>query len=419
MPKQPLDHKAILDFHSTVQGVANVVADLLGEAISGQDTALLSMLQTELRTIRERIVHNQNPLRSSREIFNRLKSIQKQIVDISHRGVQRAAKIMQGEMLEFARQAGRYAAEEVQAILGNESALRRRLLKNELSDTQIRNMLHYKPFVDGRTIGQWFQKLEYDNASRIFQRVQQGVIGGYKLNDILQTIRGKRDGTPGIFDYGVLEANRRSAETLARTAVNAVANQSRMEMYQANIDVLDGVQWLGTLDHRTCIICGSYDGTIWTSDKMHEVQVPPAHPNCRCVLIPYIDIGERVSRPAEAENFDRLAKEAYERDPKSQKNWDELSYDYRRQLRYQAIKDFTKETGQKPYAQMPGKMTFADYLAKQPAEWQREWLGASRYEMYKKGKLTLDHMVNPDGAGHNCWQYRILWKQKRRYIYGN
>ena len=134
MPKQPLhhniaQHEAVLEFHTKVQGVANTVAELLTEAISGEDAALLAMLQTELRSVRALIIRNQNPLQSTKEVFQRLESIQKQIVEISNRGVQNAAQIMQGEMFPFARQAGRYAAEEVQAILANESAIRRRLLK--------------------------------------------------------------------------------------------------------------------------------------------------------------------------------------------------------------------------------------------------------------------------------------------------
>jgi hypothetical protein len=125
--------------------------------------------------------------------------------------------------------------------------------------------------------------------------------------------------------------------------------------------------------------------------------VPPAHPNCRCVLIPYIDTGDESERPAEAENFDQLARENYEKNPKSQKKYDELSYEYRRKLRYAAIKEYHDKTGKPPYLQVKG-MTFADYLKEQPEKWQREWLGKTRFEMYKSGKLTLDHMVNPDNG---------------------
>jgi len=57
-------------------------------------------------------------------------------------------------------------------------------------------------------------------------------------------------------------------------------------MYRAHAEVIDGEQWLATLDHRTCFVCGLYDGTIWLLDKLYKLKVPFAPPNCRCVLIP-------------------------------------------------------------------------------------------------------------------------------------
>jgi hypothetical protein len=165
--------------------------------------------------------------------------------------------------------------------------------------------------------------------------------------------------------------------------------------------VIDGVQWLATLDHRTCLICGAYDGKIWTKDRLYEVKVPPAHPNCRCVLIPYIDIGEGIdadggTRPAEAKNFDLLAKKKYEANPHAKKKYNELSHEYRRKLRYAAIEDFQRQTGNPPYKQTKGGITFADYLKSQPESFQREWLGKTRFELFQSGKLSLDQMVRPD-----------------------
>jgi SPP1 gp7 family putative phage head morphogenesis protein len=205
-----------------------------------------------------------------------------------------------------------------------------------------------------------------------------------------------------------LERNRQSAEMLARTAINAVANQSRLEMFQANADVLDGVQWLATLDHRTCPICGAFDGKIWTQDtllnKSHEIKVPPIHPNCRCMLTPHIDVGDGGTRPAEVENFDQLAKEKYDAeqiqrhkdDPSKRRKYDSLSYEYRRKLRYDAIRDYQQKEGKLPYKQVSGGTTFAEYLKGQSDDFQRRWLGRTRLELFKADKLTLDQMVDPD-----------------------
>jgi hypothetical protein len=183
---------------------------------------------------------------------------------------------------------------------------------------------------------------------------------------------------------------------LGRTIINGVANQGRLEMYRQNADVLDGVKWLATLDSRACPVCGVMDGKVWQTDKLHEVKSPPLHPNCRCVLIPYIDIGDESQRPAEAENFDKLAEEEYNSRDKRKKDWDDLSYDYRKQLRYDTVKRWEKENPDKDaYRQLKGA-TFADYLQEQSPQFRREYLGKTRAELYEQGKLTLDQMVNPD-----------------------
>ena len=50
--------------------------------------------------------------------------------------------------------------------------------------------------------------------------------------------------------------------------------------------------------------------------KLYAVKVPPALPNCRCVLIQYIDIdgidADVGTRPTDVENFDLLARKKYD-----------------------------------------------------------------------------------------------------------
>jgi hypothetical protein len=114
------------------------------------------------------------------------------------------------------------------------------------------------------------------------------------------------------------------------------------------------------------------------------------------MLLPYIDIGEEGTSPAEAENFDLLAKEQYEaKYPK--KKYDDLSYEYRRKLWYKAIEDYHKAHGENSsYKQIPSGSTFSDYFAGQSDKFQQEWLGKKRYEMYKSGKLPIEWLHDPD-----------------------
>lgn len=50
---------------------------------------------------------------------------------------------------------------------------------------------------------------------------------------------------------------------------------------------IEQVQEIVTLDERTSSQCSPHDGLIWDIDKAPEL---PRHPNCRCVLVAYIDV---------------------------------------------------------------------------------------------------------------------------------
>lgn len=69
------------------------------------------------------------------------------------------------------------------------------------------------------------------------------------------------------------------AATIARSEIQRVANQTAMDLYQRNADVLAGMQWIGTLDERTCPICGQLDGTFYEINSPPPFP-PPAHPGC-------------------------------------------------------------------------------------------------------------------------------------------
>ena len=79
---------------------------------------------------------------------------------------------------------------------------------------------------------------------------------------------------------------------IARTEVHNVSARVHDRMFGANTDVLAGVQYLATLDRRTCLICGSHDREeFYYKPKAGEMSVAvkpftPQHPRCRCVYIP-------------------------------------------------------------------------------------------------------------------------------------
>ncbi|HAI38149.1 MAG TPA: hypothetical protein DCM40_08510, partial [Maribacter sp.] len=75
--------------------------------------------------------------------------------------------------------------------------------------------------------------------------------------------------------------------------VHAVSNKARQITIDRNIDIIKGFQWLSTLDTRTSDICKSYSGLTWDSNKnpighKKNYRTPPAHYNCRSVIVPML-----------------------------------------------------------------------------------------------------------------------------------
>lgn len=79
-----------------------------------------------------------------------------------------------------------------------------------------------------------------------------------------------------------------SAARLIRTETTFIANAAEMQAYRET--GVERYAFLGTLDSRTCDICGELDGQIFdVADGKTGVNIPPMHPNCRCTTIPADD----------------------------------------------------------------------------------------------------------------------------------
>ena len=68
--------------------------------------------------------------------------------------------------------------------------------------------------------------------------------------------------------------------------------------------------------------------------------------------------------------------------------------------------DNQREAAGLKIGQVQAKTTYAGWFAAQSAEYQREWLGPSRYRLYSEGGLTLDRFVDPSGKEYTLEQLR-------------
>lgn len=141
------------------------------------------------------------------------------------------------------------------------------------SASQLRAVVTARPF-QGRLLREWYENLGETQGRRITDAIRIGITQGQTNDEIVRRIRGTR---ALRFKDGILEMGRRDAAAVVRTAVAHVANKASEQLYAENEDIIEGVQWVSTLDSRTSSVCRARDGEIYPVGKGPR---PPAHWNC-------------------------------------------------------------------------------------------------------------------------------------------
>jgi hypothetical protein len=84
--------------------------------------------------------------------------------------------------------------------------------------------------------------------------IRRGVFEGQPNAQIVKAIRGTK-----ALNYtdGLLNVTARHAAAVVHTAVQNVSTAARMRTFQENADIVQGIQWVSTLDNRTCFVAGT------------------------------------------------------------------------------------------------------------------------------------------------------------------
>lgn len=154
--------------------------------------------------------------------------------------------------------------------------------------------------------------------------------------------------------------------SLVRTMTNHVASSARSETMKSNDDILEGKKRVATLDGRTTPLCRSLDGKTVPLDAIS----PPFHWGCRTSEVPVLKV------------------------------------EYRRE-----IPGSTRPAvGPNGIEQVSSKTTYGEWLARQPAAFQKEVLGPARYKLFSKGDLSIDRFVDDNGKQYTLEQLKDLEK---------
>ncbi len=147
------------------------------------------------------------------------------------------------------------------------------------------------------------------------------------------------------------------AGMIARSEIQYVSNQVTRAIYLENQDILKGVQFLATLDNRTCMVCASKDGKnfYYKEGQDHNGPILPLHPSCRCTYMPIT------------------------------KSWKELG---------SKVPEHISKNTRLPFTGRPtDRITYDKWFRGLKKSEQIDILGAKKWVLFNKGDLKLTQMV--------------------------
>lgn len=229
----------------------------------------------------------------------------------------------------------------------------------------------------------WWARQAGDLTQRFQDQMREGILAGEGVADLTRRVRGTK--AQGFKD-GIMHIKRYQAEALVRTSVQAVSNAARSETIMANADILDGLQWLATLDSRTSDICRARSGLVWTVDGTpvghnKKYSPPPAHWNCRSVVVPITKSWEDLS------DTPLVFKDG------------EFSEKFKSNLAAQGftavqIKNIRANMQSSMNGQVAAEFTYEDWIRTQPIELQQSVLGMPKWRLWNDNKIGFVDLVD-------------------------
>lgn len=220
--------------------------------------------------------------------------------------------------------------------------------------------------IQGAPSREWWSRQGADVSNAFQDQMRAGMLRGESLSQLRQRVIDP--------NTGLVMRSTRNAEALARTSVISTANEAHLALFEANADVMGGVQWMATLDNRTTPVCRALDGKQWTlpdyKPKGHSMAFPgaTAHWCCRSTPTAVTKTWEELAKAAGGDT--RLAREL-DKMPKG---------------------DRAAMGGP-----VSGDLTYEDWFKGQPQKRQAEILGPGRMALWQKGQLGFTDLVDDLG----------------------
>tara|TARA_R100000664_G_scaffold3321_2_gene7591 strand:+ start:2304 stop:3530 length:1227 start_codon:yes stop_codon:yes gene_type:complete len=224
---------------------------------------------------------------------------------------------------------------------------------------------------NGETVQKAFRGLATKQADLFTKTVRNGLLTGESTQKIAKRLSGRlhfgnalKGSVQQIADRGGISTKMADKQimTILRTSINQVANAASQRVYEANRDVTKKYEYVATLDSRTSLVCARLDGQTF---EYGQGPTPPQHFNCRSTTVPVIDYEKlNITPPPKTKTTTRPS-----------------------------------ESGR-----VPQKVSYADWLAKQPRSVQEEVFGKWKSQYFvklskKEGpQSALRKIVRKDGS---------------------
>lgn len=246
------------------------------------------------------------------------------------------------------------------AVAALNGAIKVDIFSMSLTTDQI-NTIASDVLIQGAPSAEWWGLQEAETLRKFKNAVRGGMLRGATGDEMAREVR------------DLMQTSMRNAQTLVRTSVITVNNAAHEAAYEANADLMEGIQWLSTLDSRTTLICMGLDGLTWDMQKNpigHDKTFPgpTAHWGCRSTQLPITKSWEQLAR--EAHGNSTLAKQLDAMSPSTRASMD---------------------------GQVSAKTTYEDWLSTRPEAMQKEILGPARYRLLESGKLKLSDLTDMRG----------------------
>ena len=235
--------------------------------------------------------------------------------------------------------------------------------ETEALSPELSNQLANGITVEGAALLTWWRRQASQLQNQFMDQIRMSLEAGESVQQATTRIVG---GTiAGTRVEGVMKTARRKAETLVRTAINEIVTQTRLNTLQDMDDVVKAIQQVSTLDNRTSDICIAYSGLVWDIVNLlpigHDLPYnggPPRHFNCRSTIVPVL------------KSFEEMGIDATEVPLATRASMD---------------------------GEVPGDITFDQWLRNKPKSFQDDLLGPARAKLWRDGDITLTQLVDMRG----------------------